>query len=351
MPWDLSFYASRLREIEFGINEEELKQYFPLPHVLQGLFELTHELFGVTIEASHHPVQVWHEDVTYYIVKDEMGAQIASFYIDPYSRPEAKRGGAWIHPCVNRYLTDNHVELPVAFLNCNASPPSGTTPALLSFRNVETFFHEFGHSLQHLLTDVDYPSVSGISGIEWDAVEMASQFMENWCYDEATLKRISSHIDTGAPLPDRMIKEIQRGRTFLSATSTLRQLRLSLTDLALHSTFDPNGEKSPFDLYHEITQETSHIYHFPEDRFLCTFHHLFDSEDYAAGYYSYRWAEVMSADAFEAFLEEGNYRKTGERFKRTFLSLGGSIDPLSVFIKFRGREPSLEPYLRVAGIE
>lgn len=356
MPWDFSYWAERLKEEKFNLSEEELKSYFPLPKVLNGLFDLCHTLFGITIETAHFKAPVWHMDVSYYIIKDETGQQIASFYLDPYSRPQTKRGGAWMDSCRNRYSTDNNEQIPIAYIVCNATPPMKDIPALFSFREVETLFHEFGHALQHMLTEISYASVSGINGVEWDAVEMVSQFMENWCYHPSTLKRITAHYLTGEPLPDTLIEKILASRTFQSGLGMLAQLKYGMTDLELHDQFDPCSGMSPFCVWQNICEYTSHLPCLEEDRFLCSFHHIFGDDDYAAGYYSYKWAEVLSADAFSAFEEvgledESALREVGERFKQTFLQLGGSLHPMDVFRIFRGREPSIEALLSQNGFK
>lgn len=354
MPWDCSFWGERLKEEKFNLSEDEIKAYFPLPKVLNGLFDLCHTLFGITIEPAHFKAPVWHMDVSYYTILDEDGEQIASFYLDPYSRPQTKRGGAWMDSCRNRYISGEVKQSPIAYIVCNATPPLKETPALFSFREVETLFHEFGHALQHMLTEIDYASVSGINGVEWDAVEMVSQFMENWCYHPATLKKITAHYITKEPLPDEYIEKILEARTYQSGLGMLAQLKYGMTDLVLHDQFDPYSEVSPFKIWYDMCEFTSHIPCLEEDRFLCSFHHIFGDEDYAAGYYSYKWAEVLSADAFSAFEEvglenESAIREVGERFKKTFLQMGGSLHPMEVFRHFRGRDPSIEPLLEHNG--
>lgn len=354
MPWDCSFWGERLKEEKFNLSEDELKDYFPLPKVLNGLFDLCHTLFGITIQPAHFKAPVWHMDVSYYTICDEEGEQIAAFYLDPYSRPQTKRGGAWMDSCRNRYISGEVKQNPIAYIVCNATPPIEETPALFSFREVETLFHEFGHALQHMLTEVDYASVSGINGVEWDAVEMVSQFMENWCYHPATLKKITSHYITKEPLPDEYIEKILEARTYQAGLGMLAQLKYGMTDLVLHDQFDPYSETSPFKIWYDMCEFTSHIPCLEEDRFLCSFHHIFGDEDYAAGYYSYKWAEVLSADAFSAFEEAGlenesAIRHVGKKFKETFLQLGGSLHPMEVFRHFRGRDPRIEPLLEHNG--
>lgn len=351
MPWDLLYWAERLREEKFHLSEEKLKEYFPFPHVLSGLFDLCHTLFGITIQPADFNVPVWHSDVSYYVIQNQEGNQIASFYLDPYSRPETKRGGAWMESCRNRFISGDLRQLPVAYIVCNATPPINSSPALLSFSEVQTLFHEFGHALQHLLTEMNYPSISGTNGIEWDAVEVVSQFMENWCYHPPSLKKITSHLVTHAPISDELIHKIIASRNYQSGLKMLTQIKYSLIDLELHDQFDPESEVSPFKLWHDICQYTSHLPCLEEDRFLCSFHHIFGSHGYAAGYYSYKWAEILSADAFSAFEEVGlenelAIREIGEKFKKTFLQLGGALHPIEVFKLFRGRKPSIDSLLR-----
>jgi len=354
MPWDCTFWSERLKEEKFNLSEDELKAYFPLPKVLNGLFELCHTLFGISIEPAHFKAPVWHMDVSYYVIRDEKGNQIASFYLDPYSRPQTKRGGAWMDSCRNRYSYGDMRQSPIAYIVCNATPPLENIPALFTFREVETLFHEFGHALQHMLTEIDYATVSGINGVEWDAVEMVSQFMENWCYHPATLKKITSHYVTGESLPDAFIDKILATRTYQSGLGMLAQLKYGMTDLELHDQFDPSSTISPFKIWYDMCEFTSHIPCLEEDKFLCSFHHIFGDDDYAAGYYSYKWAEVLSADAFSAFEEAGlenesALREVGERFKKTFLQLGGSLHPMEVFRHFRGRDPSIDALLEHNG--
>ena len=352
MPWDLLFYMELLKKEIFDLSEESLKSYFPFDQVLEGLFSLTSDLFGITIERVSYPISVWHPDVSYFVIKNDKKEQIASFYLDPYSRPLSKRGGAWMDTCVNRFEQRINIQLPIAYINCNGSPPLGSSPALLTLREVETLFHEFGHGLQHMLTKIGYPSIAGINGIEWDVVELPSQFMENWCYHIPTLKRISSHFQTGEPLDDPTIEKIIQSRHFFAASDLLSQIRYGLFDLQIHR----EGGISANEIWSQVSKKTSHLPLQKEDRFDCSFSHIFGSDEYAAGYYSYIWAKVMSADAFHAFEEAGlddtvAMRNVGKRFCETFLSLGGSVDPMDVFILFRGRKPKIEPFLQANNLE
>jgi len=349
--WDLAFWAERLREERFRYTDEEIRPYFPLERVLEGLFALSGRLFGIRIEPADGEAPLWHPDVRYFRVRDESGEILAHFYLDPYSRPETKRGGAWMDECLPRLRErGGRLQLPVVHLCCNGTPPLGEVPSLMSFAEVETLFHEFGHGLQGMLTQIDCPDVSGINGIEWDAVEVASQFMENWCYHRATLMGMSGHYRTAEPLPAELFEKILAGRSFRAASRMLRQLEFALTDLRLHCEFDPGGEEDAFEVHRRIACKLAPVVPLPEDRFLCSFSHIF-AGGYAAGYYSYKWAEVLSADAFAAFEEAGLENeealcREGRRLRGTLLGLGGSLPPMEVFERFRGRGPSIEALLR-----
>ncbi|MBI5852719.1 MAG: M3 family metallopeptidase [Planctomycetes bacterium] len=356
--WDLAFWAERLREDRFAFSEEDLRPYFPLPKVLDGLFALAERLFDVRIVAADGETPVWHDDVRFFRILDAGGSPRAAFFLDPYSRPAEKRGGAWMDDGLVRSKLfappGERVRLPVAHLVCNGTPPVGERPSLMTFREVETLFHEFGHGLQHMLTTVDHESAAGINGVEWDAVELPSQFMENWCYHEPTLMGLSSHWQTGAQLPRALFDKIQAARTFRAGSDTLRQVYFACTDLALHHDHEPSRDGTPFDVMRKVADRTTVLPPLPEDRFLCSFTHVF-AGGYAAGYYSYKWAEVLSADAFGAFEEAGlddpaAVRRTGRRFRDTVLALGGSRHPMDVFEQFRGRKPSTEALLRHSGL-
>jgi len=353
--WDQAFYAERLREERFDYSEEDLRPYFPMPRVLEGLFALAGRLFGVSIEAADGETPVWHPDVRFFHVRDESGARLASFYLDPYSRPGDKRGGAWMGECLGRTkLGQGAAREAVAYLVCNQAPPVGEKPSLMSFDEVLTLFHEFGHGLQHMLTRVDYGLASGIRNIEWDAVELPSQFMENWCYHRETLLGLSGHFETGEPLPVELFEKIEAARTFRAGSAMLRQLYFAKLDLALHREDLAASGESVFDVQRRIAEQTTVLPPLPEDRFLCSFGHIF-AGGYAAGYYSYKWAEVLSADAYSAFEEAGledaeAVASTGRRFRETVLALGGGTEPMTVFETFRGREPSPEALLRHSGL-
>jgi len=353
--WDVGFWAERLREERFDYSEEALRPYFPMPRVLAGLFALARRLFGIEIEAADGEAPVWHADVRFFRVKDETGEPIAAFYLDPYSRPGDKRGGAWMDECLGRTgLGGGQPRQPVAYLVCNQTPPVGEQPSLMSFDEVLTLFHEFGHGLQHMLTRVDFGLASGIRNIEWDAVELPSQFMENWCYHRETLIGLSGHVETGAPLPDALFEKIAAARTFRAGSAMLRQLYFASLDLALHGATEPISGDEVFALQRRVAERTTVLPPLDEDRFLCSFGHIF-AGGYAAGYYSYKWAEVLSADAFSAFEDAGladpdAVSQTGRRFRDTVLALGGGTAPMEVFCAFRGREPSAEALLRHSGL-
>src|ERR687886_1457090 len=356
--WDISFWAERQREEKFAFSAEELRHYFPLPQVLDGLFTLVKRLFGVIVTAADGQAPVWHKDVRYFQIADETGSPIAYFYLDPYSRPQEKRGGAWMDECIGRTkITENGTSttrLPVAYLVCNQTPPVDDKPSLMTFNEVETLFHEFGHGLQHMLTKVDYARAAGINNVEWDAVELPSQFMENWCYDRPTLMGMAKHYETGESLPEHYYQKLLAARHYRSGSAMLRQLHFSLVDLELHHRYVPGGQETPRHVRNRLAKATTILPPLPEDAFLCAFSHIF-AGGYAAGYYSYKWAEVLSADAFAAFEEAGLANEdaiatTGKRYRDTVLALGGSLHPMEVFKAFRGREPSTAPLLRHNGL-
>ena len=339
MLWDVMYWAERLKEQRFGLHDDMLRPYFPLPSVLEGMFGLARELFGIHITPADRPV--WNEDVTYYAVSDDKGEEIAGFYLDPYARSEEKRGGAWMGELYGRSAAcaapGRMWRKPVAWLNCNQRPGLEQTPSLMSFQEVTTLFHEFGHVLQYMLTTIVYGFVSGILRVEWDAVELPSQFMENWCSHRPVLVRLARHYRTGEPLAEEIVDRLLAARTFRAGSNTLRQVVFALTDLALH-TSGPQG-LHPLETAARIAQEILPLPPLPEDASLCAFSHIF-AGGYAAGYYSYKWAEVLSADAFAAFTEAGGIDSAlGRRFRDTILALGGSRHPLEVFRLFRGRDP------------
>ncbi len=351
--WDVAFWSERLREQTFEYTDEELRPYFQLPKVLDGLFSLVNRLFNISIEQEKTTVPKWHPDVQFYHVKNQQEEQIASFFLDPYSRPEEKQGGAWMDECLNRRMINGKTRLPVVHLCCNGTPSIDNKPSLMSFREVETLFHEFGHGLQGMLTTIDIADVAGINGVDWDAVELPSQFMENWCYHKPTLLGLTEHVETGEQLPEELFEKLKASRTFQSGSMTIRQLLFGTIDMQLHHQHDPSGAKTAFDRYHELASDMMIMPPYEHDHFLCAFSHIF-AGGYAAGYYSYKWAEVLSADAFAAFEEAGlddddALSRTGKLFRDTILSLGGSEHPMEVFKRFRGREPETKALLRHSG--
>ncbi len=352
--WDTAFWSERLREDKFQFSDEELKPYFPLDGVLAAMFRLAKKIFSIDVISCDGEAPVWHKDVRFFKVFDERKQHIASFYLDPFARPANKRGGAWMDDCLGREIIDGKLQVPVAHLVCNSTPPVGNTPSLMTFQEVTTLFHEFGHGLQHMLTKVDLAQVAGISGVEWDAVELPSQFMENWCYHKATLTDIAKHYKTGETIPEALFEKIYASKNFMAASQMLRQLRFGITDLRLHEQQNEMTVDQIFALAAEIAEHTSVIKPLPEDRMLCSFSHIF-AGGYAAGYYSYKWAEVLSADAFGAFEEAGldnphALAETGKRFRDTVLARGGSQHPMEVFREFRGREPTTAALLRHHGL-
>ncbi|MBE9057840.1 M3 family metallopeptidase [Sphaerospermopsis sp. LEGE 08334] len=356
--WDISFWAERQREAKFAFTEEELRPYFPLPQVLDGLFGLIKRLFGVTVTPADGQAPVWHEDVRYFQIFDKNGTAIAYFYLDPYIRPAEKRGGAWMDACIHRSkITERGItstRLPVAYLICNQTPPVDNKPSLMTFDEVETLFHEFGHGLHHMLTKVDYTGAAGINNVEWDAIELPSQFMENWCYDRPTLFSMAKHYETGEPLPEHYYQKLLAARNYMSGSAMLRQIHLSSVDMELHYRYCPGGDETPIDVRERIAKTTTVLPPLPEDAFLCAFGHIFEG-GYAAGYYSYKWAEVLSADAFAAFEETGledevAIHDTGRLYRDTILAMGGSMHPMEIFKAFRGREPKTTALLKHNGL-
>ena len=355
-PWDVAFWAERLREASFSFTDEEVRPYFALDRVLAGMFALAQRLFGITVQEAAGEAATWHPDVRFFRVRDRDGRDLAAFFLDPFSRPADKRGGAWMDgPVGRRRFADGRLRLPVAYLVCNQTPPAGGQPSLMTFREVETLFHEFGHGLQHLLTTVDDPGAAGIENVEWDAVELPSQFMENWCLDRTTLAGMARHWQTGEALPARLEQALRAAKTFRAGTTTMRQVAFATLDLELHHAYDPDeSEESALEIQRRVLSAHASVPPIPEDRFLCSFGHLF-AGGYAAGYYSYKWAEVLSADAFAAFEEAGlddagAVAATGRRFRDTVLAMGGSRHPLEVFRAFRGRDATPDALLRHSGL-
>jgi oligopeptidase A len=346
--WDVPFYAERLRQEKLDLAEEELRPYFPLPRVLDGLFKLCGTLFDLTIAEAPRP-DVWHDAVRYYELRRRDGSLVGSFFTDLFARPN-KRGGAWMGGCQSRARLNGHTQLPVAYLVCNFNAPSGDTPSLLTHNELVTLFHEFGHALHHLLTEVDYPSLAGTNGVAWDAVELPSQFFENFCWRPEVLGDIGRHYHTGEPLPAGKIETLNRSRTFLSGLAMVRQLEFALFDFRLHHEYAPERGSRAYEILAEVRREVAVVQPPAYNRLAHSFGHVFGG-GYAAGYYSYKWAEVLAADAFAAFEESGVFdRATAERFRRAVLATGGSRKPLEAFVEFRGREPKLDPLLKQSGI-
>jgi len=350
-PWDTAFWAERLRERRYAYSEEELSKYFNLPLVQKGLFALAERLFGVTVESADWTAPVWHDDVRFFRVRDAQGEVIAHFYFDPYSRPATKSGGAWMNEFRTRArAADGSVTLPLAVICCNQVPPGPDGCAFMRFSEVETLFHEFGHALQHMLTRVEDEDAAGLNLIEWDAVEVASQFMENWCYDLDTVSAFARDARTNAAIPADLLARVRAAKNFRAASAARRQLAFATVDLRLHAQppADPNALKDA--VFARFMPDAT----VPEDRFLQAFTHIF-AGGYAAGYYGYKWSEVMSADLFGAFEEAGlgdeaAVRRLGARYRETILGLGGSRDPMAVFRTFRGRDPEVAALLRQTGL-
>ena len=350
-PWDLAYYGEKLKEQQLDLNDEVLRPYFPLPAVLDGLFDLIGRLYGVRV--VHEPgVSVWHPQVKAYALQDEAGKTFGRFYLDPYAR-EQKRGGAWMDECVSRRRSAEGLQLPVAYLVCNFRPPLGEQPGLLTHDEVLTLYHEFGHGLHLLLTRVEESALAGIHGVEWDAVELPSQFMENWCYEPEMLRGYARHWQTGEPLPRDQIDKLRQSRCFQTGLATVRQVEFALFDLRLHRDYVPGQGARVLETIEQVRNEVSVLRPPAFNRMPWSFGHIF-AGGYAAGYYSYKWAEVLSADAFAAFEEAGltpeKLRETGRRFLDGILSRGGSREAAELFREFRGREPSIEPLLRHNGL-
>ena len=346
--WDVGYASEQLKQARYAISDEELRPYFPETRVVPGLFQLVEKLFGVSIRAAEG-VEVWHPDVRAYDIFAAGGALRARFYFDLYARAN-KRGGAWMDSAIARRRTADGLQLPVAYMVCNFTPPVGDDPALFTHAEVQTLFHEFGHGLHHMLTTVDYAAVSGISGVEWDAVELPSQFMENFCWERVTLDLIAGHYRTREPIPEALYERMIAAKNFQSAMITVRQLEFGLFDLRLHREYDPARGARVLELLEEVRDEVAVVRPPAFNRYPMSFSHIF-AGGYAAGYYSYKWAEVLSADAFGAFEEAGVFdAETGCRFLTEILEVGGSRPALESFMAFRGRRPEIDALLRHSGI-
>ncbi|WP_225756528.1 M3 family metallopeptidase [Cardiobacterium sp. Marseille-Q4385] len=345
-PWDVAYAAEKLRQAQYALSQEDLRPYFPISTVIDGLFAISQRLFGVHFRANHS-LSTWHKDVLAYDVLNADGSLRAQFYLDPYARAK-KRGGAWMDGAVSRFRDNGALQLPVAYLVCNSTPPVGDSEACLTHQEVTTLFHEFGHGLHHMLTDVDIYSISGINGVEWDAVEQPSQFMENYCYDREALAGMTRHKDSGAPLPDELYNKLIAAKNFQSAMAMLRQLEFALFDFRYHS--GTAWRDKTLDVHAAVRAAVAVTPAYAANRFPMQFSHIF-AGGYAAGYYSYKWAEVLSADSFAAFEEEGVFNAaTGARFRDEILATGGSRPSMASFIAFRGREPRVDALLQQSGI-
>ncbi len=346
--WDVAYYSEKLRQHRYAISKEDLKPYFPEGRVVAGMFQVVKRLYSLDIR-ERKDVDVWHSSVRFFDIYDESGELRGQFYLDLYAR-QHKRGGAWMDECVTRKRSVAGVQAPVAYLTCNFSPPVGDDPALFTHEEVLTLFHEFGHGLHHMLTKVDYPSVAGIAGVAWDAVELPSQFMENWCWHREALDLIAAHYQSDAALPDTLYQKMLAAKNYQAGMQMVRQLEFAIFDFRLHLEYDPARGARVYDVLDEVREQVAVMKPPSFNRFPHSFSHIF-AGGYAAGYYSYKWAEVLSSDAFAAFEETSIFdRDTGLRFLSAVLEQGGSREPMELFIEFRGREPTIDALLRHSGI-
>jgi len=348
-PWDLSYYAEKLRQAKYAISQEDLKPYFPENRVVSGLFEVVNRLYGLDIREVEG-VSTWHEDVRFFEIYDNEDRLRGRFYLDLYAR-QNKRGGAWMDECiVRRVREDGSVQVPTAYLVCNFAPPVGNDPALFTHDEVQTLFHEFGHGLHHMMTRIDTSGVAGINGVPWDAVELPSQFMENWCWEREALDMFAAHYQSGEKIPQSLYDKMIAAKNFQAGMQMVRQLEFSLFDFRLHLEYQPEEGGRIQQILDEVRAEVAVVEPPEYNRFQHSFSHIF-AGGYAAGYYSYKWAEVLSADAFSRFEEEGIFnRETGLAFLETVLEQGGSREPMDLFIEFRGRKPTIDALLRHCGI-
>lgn len=347
-PWDVAYYAEKLRQHRYSISQEEVKPYFPVTRVVPGMFEVVGRLYGVSFQVVEG-VDTWHPDVKFYEIRDHDGSLRGQFYFDLYAR-QNKRGGAWMADCQSRMKTVSAEQIPVAYMTCNFTPPIGDKPALLTHNEVETLFHEFGHGLHHMLTKVDYSAISGINGVAWDAVELPSQFMENYCWEREALDLFAAHYETGEPIPEDLYERMIAAKNFQSGMMMVRQLEFSLFDFRIHREYDPQRGAHIYEILQAVRDEVAVIQPPAWSRFAHAFSHIF-AGGYAAGYYSYKWAEVLSADAFSLFEEHGIFdQATGQSFLTNILERGGSKDAMELFVAFRGREPKVDALLRHTGI-
>ena len=346
--WDIGYFSEKMRQHFYQLSQEQVKAYFPVTKVIPGLFSVVKKLYGLEI-TELTDFDSWHPDVRFFQIHDKNEQLRGQFYLDLYARPK-KRGGAWMDDCVGRRKTAEGIQIPVAYLTCNFTPPAGDDPALLTHDEVLTLFHEFGHGLQHMLTQIDYLGVSGINGVEWDAVELPSQFMENWCWEKEALALISGHYQTGEPLPDELFQKMLDAKNFQSGMLMVRQLEFSLFDFRIHQQYDPGKGGQIYKTLNQIREQIAVLQPPEFNRFAHSFSHIF-AGGYAAGYYSYKWAEVLSSDAFSVFEEKGIFdQTTGQSFLHNILEKGGSQDAMQLFIDFRGREPKIDALLKHNGI-
>ena len=346
--WDINYFSEKMRQQQLELSQEEIRNYFPATRVIPGLFTVVNKLYGLTINEISN-FDRWHSDVRFFEIYDQDNILRGKFYLDLYARPN-KRSGAWMDDCVSRKNGPDGLQTPVAYLTCNFTPPTNDDPALLSHNEVITLFHEFGHGLHHMLTKVDHLSVSGINGVQWDAVELPSQFMENWCWQKPALEIISGHYQTGAPLPESLLEKMLAAKNFQSGMFMIRQLEFSLFDFQIHLDFDPTKSSKIYSTLSTIRDQFSVVTAPAFNRFAHSFSHIF-AGGYAAGYYSYKWAELLSCDAFSRFEDEGIFNsQTGADFLTHILEKGGSIDAMDLFVNFRGREPSIDALLQHNGI-
>jgi oligopeptidase A len=346
--WDMAYFSEKMRQHFYQLSQEEVKTYFPVTRVLPGLFAIVEKLYGLQI-SELTGFDSWHPDVRFFEIHDQHGQLRGQFYLDLYARAK-KRGGAWMDDCVSRKRFDDTIQTPVAYLTCNFTPPAGDTPALLTHDEVTTLFHEFGHGLHHMLTQVDHLGVSGINGVEWDAVELPSQFMENWCWEKEALALMSGHYQTGEPLPGALFDKMIAAKNFQSGMIMVRQLEFSLFDFRIHRDYDPEKGGRIYETLEQVREQVAVVRPPKFNRFAHSFSHIF-AGGYAAGYYSYKWAEVLSSDAFSLFEEKGIFDpETGKAFLTNILEKGGSQDAMELFINFRGRKPTIDALLRHNGI-
>ncbi len=347
-PWDVAYYSEKLRQHRYNITQEEVKPYFPETRVVPGMFEVVGRLYGVSFHEVDG-VDTWHPDVKFYEIRDHDGSVRGQFYLDLYARKD-KRGGAWMGDCQSRRVTRDVAQIPIAFMTCNFAPPVGDKPALLTHDEVETLFHEFGHGLHHMLTQIDYARISGINGVAWDAVELPSQFMENYCWEREALDLFAAHYETGDRIPEDLYQRMLAAKHFQSGMLMVRQLEFALFDFRMHREYEPSRGGRIYDILDEVREEVAVIRPPTWHRFAHAFSHIF-AGGYAAGYYSYKWAEVLSADAFSLFEENGIFdQATGQAFLHHVLEQGGSQDAMTLFVAFRGREPQIDALLRHSGI-